>query len=83
MGYEDWSFRKAEVRPGEHHELSQAWGPASVPRFTTLYRFLQRPEEQTMDRTVNATGLLQEAVSTFFVRRMHHHGQQPLPCGTG
>ena len=28
---------------------------------------------------VDATGLAQGAVSTFFVRRMHHHTQQPLP----
>ena len=28
---------------------------------------------------VDATGLAQGAVSTFFVRRMHHHGQKPLP----
>ncbi len=27
---------------------------------------------------VDATGLAQGAVSTFFVRRMHHHGQKPL-----
>jgi Transposase DDE domain/Transposase domain (DUF772) len=28
---------------------------------------------------VDATGLAQGAVSTFFVRRLHHHGQKPLP----
>ena len=28
---------------------------------------------------VDATGLAPGAVSTFFVRRMHHHGQKPLP----
>ena len=28
---------------------------------------------------VDATGLAQGAVSTFFVRRMHHHGQKSLP----
>jgi hypothetical protein len=28
---------------------------------------------------VDATGLAQGAVSTFFVRRMHHQGQKPLP----
>ena len=27
---------------------------------------------------MDATGLAQGAVSTFFVRRMHHHGQKPL-----
>jgi hypothetical protein len=28
---------------------------------------------------VDATGLAQGVVSTFFVRRLHHHGQKPLP----
>jgi hypothetical protein len=28
---------------------------------------------------VDATGLAQSAMSSFFVRRMHHHTQQPLP----
>ena len=28
---------------------------------------------------VDATGLASGAVSTFFVRRLHHHGQRPLP----
>ena len=101
MRYEDWTFREAEVRLGEHRELRQALGLTSVPDFTTLYRFLQRLEETTIDRAVgetvrclrglrkkgrrrarvavDATGLAQGAVSTFFVRRMHHHGQKPLP----
>jgi hypothetical protein len=101
MRYEDWTFREAEVRLGEHRELRQALGLSSVPDFTTLYRFLQRLDDTTIDRAVgetvrrlrgvrkkgrrrarvavDATGLAQGAVSTFFVRRMHHHGQKPLP----
>jgi hypothetical protein len=101
MRYEDWTFREAEVRLGEHRELRQVWGLGSVPDFTTLYRFLQRLDDQTIDRAVgetvhrlrgwlrqkrkrarvavDATGLAQGAVSTFFVRRMPHHGQKPLP----
>lgn len=101
MRYEDWTFREAEVRLGEHRELRQTLGLVSVPDFTTLYRFLQRLDDQTIDRAVgetvrrlrgsrhrgrrrarvavDATGLAQGAVSTFFVRRMHHHGQKPLP----
>ena len=42
MRYEDWTFREAEVRLGEHRELRQILGLTSVPDFTTLYRFLQR-----------------------------------------
>ncbi len=86
---------------GEHRELRQVLGLGRVPDFTTLYRFLQRLDDQTIDRAVDetvrrlrgslrqkrkrarvavdATGLAQGAVSTFFVRRMHHHGQKPLP----
>ena len=101
MRYEDWTFREAEVRLGEHRELRQSLGLTSVPDFTTLYRFLQRLDDQIIDRAVgetvrrlrgslhrgrkrarvavDATGLAQGAVSTFFVRRMHHHGQKPLP----
>jgi len=101
MRYEDWTFREAEVRLSEHRELRQVLGLVSVPDFTTLYRFLQRLDDHTIDRAVgetvrrlrgslrqkrrrarvavDATGLAQGAVSTFFVRRMHHHGQKPLP----
>jgi hypothetical protein len=101
MRYEDWTFRQAEVRLGEHRELRQVLGLVSVPGFTTSYRFLPRLDDQTIDRAVggtvcrfrgslrhgrtrarvavDATGSAQGAVSTFFVRRMHHHGQKPLP----
>lgn len=101
MRYEDWTFREAEVRLGEHRELRQALGLASVPDFTTLYRFLKRLDDPSIDHAVgetvrrlrrarrggrrrarvavDATGLAQGAVSTFFVRRVHHHGQKPLP----
>jgi hypothetical protein len=99
--YEDWTFREAEVRLAEHRELRQILGLTSVPDFTTLYRFLQRLDDVTIDQAVgetvrrlrgarskgrrrarvgvDATGLAQGAVSTFFVRRLHHHGQKPLP----
>ncbi|HVB35627.1 MAG TPA: transposase [Candidatus Acidoferrales bacterium] len=101
MRYGDWTFREAEVRLGEHCELRQALGLGSVSDFTTLYRFLERLDDVTIDRAVgetvrrlrgtrrkgrrrarvavDETGLAQGAVSTFFVRRMHHHGQKPLP----
>ena len=55
MRYEDWTFREAEVRLGEHRELRQALGLVSVPDFTTLYRFLQRLDEVTIDRAVGET----------------------------
>src|SRR5262249_53586547 len=55
MRYEDWTFREAEVRLAEHRELSQALGLTSVPDFTTLYRFLQRLDDQTIDQAVGET----------------------------
>ncbi len=101
MRYEDWTFREAEVRLSEHRELRLTLGLGSVPDFTTLYRFLKRLDDETIDRAVgetvrrlrgsrrrgwrrarvavDATGLAQGAVSTFFVRRRHPHGQKPLP----
>ena len=101
MRYEDWTFHEAEVRLGERRELRQTLGLSRVPDFTTLYRFLGRRDDQTIDRAVgetvrrmrggrrrgrrrarvavDATGLAQGAVGTFFVRRPHHHGQKPLP----
>ena|SRR5271168_1276746 len=53
--YEDRTFREAEVRLGEHRELRQALRLASAPDFTTLYRFLQRLDDVTVDRAVGET----------------------------
>ena len=50
MRYEDWTFREAEVRLGEHRELRQTLGLVSVPDYTTLYRFLKRLDDETIDR---------------------------------
>ena len=55
MRYEDWTFREAEVRLSEHRELRQVLGLVSVPDFTTLYRFLLRLDDQTIDRAVGET----------------------------
>ena len=49
MRYGDWTFREAEVRLGEHCELRQALGLGSVSDFTTLYRFLERLDDVTID----------------------------------
>ena len=73
----------------------------SVPDCTALYRFLQRLDDQAINRVVgqmscqmrdtcrkgrrraraavDAAALAHGAPSTFFVRRMHHHRQEPLP----
>jgi Transposase domain (DUF772) len=53
--HEDWTFREAEVLLGKHREWRQALGLVSVPDCTTLYRFLQRRDEATIDRAVGET----------------------------
>ena len=55
MRYEDWTFREAEVRLGEHRELRPTLGLSSVPDFTTVCRFLERLEGQTIDGAVGET----------------------------
>src|SRR5271156_1157728 len=55
MRYEDWTFREAEVRLGQDRELRQTLGLASVPDFTTLYRFLKRLGDTAIDRAVGET----------------------------
>src|SRR5271169_4240170 len=50
MRYEDWTFREAEVRLREHGELREALQLQRVPDYTTLYRFLKRLEDHTIDR---------------------------------
>ena len=99
MRYEDWTYREAEVRLGEHSELRRVLRLPSVPDCTTVYRFLKRLDDGAIDQAlgetvrrlqgrrhhrrarvaVDATALTQGALSTFFVRRMHHHTRRPLP----
>src|SRR5499425_2907988 len=53
MRYEDWTFREAEVRLGEHRELRQALRLRSVPDYTTLNRFLLRLDEAAITHALN------------------------------
>ena len=55
MRYEDWTFREAEVRLREHRELRAALQLQSVPDYTTLYRFLKRLDDDTIDRGLEET----------------------------
>ncbi|MGH9744225.1 MAG: transposase [Candidatus Acidiferrum sp.] len=55
MRYEDWTFREAEVRLGEHRELREAVQLPSVPDYTTLYRFLRRLDDDAIDRGLGET----------------------------
>jgi len=50
MRYEDWTFREAEVRLGEHRDLREVLQLQNVPDHTTLYRFLKRLEDDTLER---------------------------------
>jgi hypothetical protein len=75
MRYEDWTFREAEVRLREHQELRAVLQLPAVPDYTTLYRFLRRLEDDTVDRGLQET-----------VRRLRHRRRRPVSAaidGTG
>lgn len=55
MRYEDWTYREAEVRLGEHQELRTALGIARTPDYTTLYRFLRRLDTEVITRALTVT----------------------------
>jgi hypothetical protein len=55
MRYEDWTFREAEVRLREHGELREALQLQTVPDYTTLYRFLKRLDDDTVERGLKET----------------------------
>src|SRR6267143_5081873 len=55
MHYEDWTFREAEVRLGEHRDLREVLQLHNVPDHTTLYRFLKRLEDDTLERGLGET----------------------------
>jgi hypothetical protein len=55
MRYEDWTFREAEVRLREHGELRAALQLRTVPDYTTLYRFLKRLDDDTVERGLTET----------------------------
>jgi len=52
MRYEDWTFREAEVRLREHGELRAVLRLSSVPDYTTVYRFLRRLPDDTIERAL-------------------------------
>jgi hypothetical protein len=75
MRYEDWTFPEAETRLREHQELRAALELQAVPDYTTLYRFLRRLDEDTVDRGLHET-----------VRRLRGRRHRPISAaidGTG
>ena len=53
MRYEDWTFREAEVRLGEHRELREALGLTRVPDHATLHRFFaHRLDARVIERVL-------------------------------
>src|SRR5258708_21877412 len=75
MRFEDWTFREAEVRLKEHQKLRAALKLQAVPDYTTLYRFLRRLEDDTVDRGLQET-----------VRRLRRRRRRPVSApidGTG
>jgi hypothetical protein len=55
MRYEDWTFREAETRLREHQELRVTLHLQAVPDYTTLYRFLRRLPDDTINRGLHET----------------------------
>jgi Transposase domain (DUF772) len=76
MRYEDWTFREAEVRLGEHRELREILQLRSVPDYTTLYRFFRRLDDDTITRGVG------EAVRRLRSGKKHVRVSAPID-GTG
>src|SRR5258708_23241413 len=68
MRYEDWTFREAEVRLREHAELRAVLRLSSVPDYSTVYRFLQRLPDDTMESALG------ESVRR--LRRSSHRGRR-------
>jgi hypothetical protein len=54
MRFEDWTFREAEVRLAEHSDLRRALGLERAPDHTTLYRFMRRVTDETLDEVLVA-----------------------------
>ncbi len=63
MRSEDWTFRETEVRLREHGELRAVLQLTAVPDYTTLYRFLRRLDDSSIDR------VLGESVRRFKAQR--------------
>jgi hypothetical protein len=78
MRAEDWTFRETEVRLREHRELRAVLQLTSVPDYTTLYRFLRRLDDSTIDR------VLGESVRRFKAsRRSRRRRARTAIDGTG
>src|SRR5260370_42514200 len=68
MRYEDWTFREAEVRLREHAELRAVLRLPAVPDYTTVYRFLQRLPDDTIESVLGES-----------VRRLRPRSPRGLP----
>ena len=66
MRYEDWTFREAEIRLREHSELRAVLRLSSVPDYTTVYRFLRRLPDDSIDNVLGET-----------VRRLRRSSRRP------
>ena len=55
MRYQDWTFREAEIRLREHRELRAMLRLSRVPDYTTVYRFLRRLPDDSIDNVLGET----------------------------
>src|SRR5260221_2053408 len=53
--YENWNFREAQTRLRAHQQLRAALKLREGTDYTTLYRFLRRPDDVTVERGLGAT----------------------------
>ena len=56
MRYEDWTFREAEVRLGEHRELRQVLGLLSMPDLNRTLRTFRIFEKDPLGRASEKCG---------------------------
>ncbi len=80
MRFDDWTFREAEVRLSEHSELRRALELESVPDYTTLYRFLRRLDENTLQRVLEETLKLLPSQSDTEAPTVAIDGTGLMPC---
>ncbi len=67
MRYQDWTFRQAESRLAEPRDWREALHLRCGPDDTTLYRFLQRLDEDPVARGLGETVRHTRSARTFAV----------------
>src|SRR5260370_3090357 len=72
--YQACTFREAEVRLREHRDLREVLQLQAVPDYTTMFRFLRRLDDDTIDRGLG------ETVRRLFGGRRRGRGSAAAGC---